>query len=712
MKKERKVWAISLIALGWLAPQLVISQQDSTKTFTLQEVVVSASRQETTLQETPRSVGVINNEQITNGSYNSVADLLAQQVGVYLVGANQVPGSNQSLFLRGANSNQVVVMIDGVRITDPSTPNNVIDLSELSLTNIDRIEIVRGAHSTMYGGSSVGGVVNIITKNRSQQGVHGTASAQAGTLGSGTSNYQQQVDLNYAARSGFYVNYSQVDQRVNGFSAALDTAKNNARKFEPDNFQKQDRTIKLGYQFNKLDAQISYKRTDQMADIDNGAFSDKTNNRLFFNRDFYAYSLSYRLGRKWQMKALGSWSSSARINQNDSSRLPSGKYDGSYFKGSYRGEIQTHEVQVAHQSNSLKSVAGIGVYNDDMAFNTFFYSSAFGGFSSRVNYDSINKNSLTKYVFVQTTLKSEGNPFGITIGGRISNHSLFGTVGTYEVNPFFALNNSLLFASISSAFNAPSLYQLFDPTVQPGYTFTRGTRNLLPENSVSFELGWKKSFEKGYGTVSLFSNVTNNSIEYFYLWNKSKPISSLNFSDYRGDKFLNVAKQVVTGFELTGQYQAGKQISVNGNFTWLTGNTQFDPADLASTQNLVQTQVYSTGSFVTESQTINSLLRRPNFTGFLSVAYQVIPKLSITANARMAASRFDSVYDPKLGPFGALGRTNVQNYQLFDFLVNWNLNQNVALVARVENAFDSNYQEIAGFTTRGRSLYLKCIVRW
>ena len=125
MKKELKVWAITLIAFGWLMPQLVIGQQDSTKTFTLQEVVVSASRQETMLLETPRSVGVINNEQITNGSYNSVADLLAQQAGVYLVGANQVPGSNQSLFLRGANSNQMVVMIDGVRITDPSTPNNV-----------------------------------------------------------------------------------------------------------------------------------------------------------------------------------------------------------------------------------------------------------------------------------------------------------------------------------------------------------------------------------------------------------------------------------------------------------------------------------------------------------------------------------------------------------------------------------------------------------
>jgi vitamin B12 transporter len=347
-----------------------------------------------------------------------------------------------------------------------------------------------------------------------------------------------------------------------------------------------------------------------------------------------------------------------------------------------------------------------------MSFNTFFYSSAFGGFSSRVNYDSVNKKSLTKYVFGQTTFKSGSSPFGFTLGGRISNHSLFGTVGTYELNPFVAFKNSILFASISSAFNAPSLYQLFDPTVQLGYTFTRGTGDLQAENSISIELGWKKSFDKGNVTLSAFNNIINNSIEYFYLWNKNKPIPNLNFSDYRGDKYLNVAKQIVTGIELTGQYQITPKIFTKGNFTWLNGSLQFKPSDITSTQNLVQTQVYSTGSFVTESETINSLLRRPNFTGFMSITFQVLPKLSVSTNARLAASRFDSVYDPKLGPFGALGRTNVQNYQLFDFFFNWNINQNVTLVTRIENIFDSKYEEISGFTTRGRSLYLKCIVRW
>lgn len=712
MEKKRKVWAITLIVLWWLAPSKTTAQQDSTKTFALQEVIVSASRQQTKLEETPRSVSVISGNQIASGSYNSVADLLAKQAGVYLVGANQVPGSNQSLFLRGANSNQVVVMIDGVRITDPSTPNNVIDLSELSLTNVDRIEIVSGAHSTMYGGSSVGGVVNIITKNRLQEGVHGTISAQTGSFGRNTSSYLQQVDFTYASKSGFYANFSQVDQNVNGFSAALDTAKNSNQKFEPDNFQKQDRTIKLGYQLGQLNAQVSYKRTDQVADIDNGAFRDKTNNKLFFDRDFYSYSFDYSLSSQLQIKVLGSWSSSQRVNQNDSSQLPSGKYDGSYFKGNYRGKIQTHEIQTSHQNNLFKTVVGIGIYKEEMSFNTFFYSSAFGGFSSSVNYDSINKNSLTKYVFGQTTFKSENSPLGFTLGGRISNHSLFGTVGTYELNPFIAFKSSLLFASISSAFNAPSLYQLFDPTVQAGYTFTRGTRDLKAENSISIELGWKKTFDWGNATISVFNNSTNNSIEYFYLWNKNKAISALDFSDYRGDKYLNIAKQIVTGIELTGEYQITKKIFAKGNFTWLNGSSQFNPSDVASTQNSVQTQVYSTGSFVTESETINSLLRRPNFTCFLAITFQALSKLSVSTNARLAASRFDSVYDPKLGPFGALGRTNVQNYQLFDFFLNWNVNQNVTFLARIENAFDSNYEEIAGFTTRGRSLYLKCVIRW
>lgn len=714
MKKERKVWAITLIVLWWLAPSKTTAQQDSIKTFHLNEVIISASRQENTLLETPRSASVITQDRIQNSTYNSVGDLISQEAGIYLVGANQNPGSNQSLFMRGSNSNQVAVMIDGVRITDASSPNNVIDLSELSLTNIERIEIVKGGHSTIYGGSAVGGVVNIITKKNAQEGLHGVVSAQAGTFGKNTSNFLQTIDLTYSHLSGFYFNASQVDQYVNGLNASTDTLKKNSIKPEADNFRKTDRSIKVGYRHEKWDAFLSYKRVDQLADIDNGAYQDKTNNQLKFGRDFLNYSIGYQLRPAWKLSLIGSWSSSLRTNQNDSSRLASGKYDGNYFKGDFTGVAQTHELQTTYKKGLISSVIGLGLYKEDMSFNTYFYSSSFGGFSSKVNYDSINKNVSTGYLFAQTTVRKDEKPFGVTIGGRISNHSVFGTVGSYEINPFLSLKNSLVYASLSSAYNAPSLYQLFDPAKGFGAITSKGNKDLKPEESISLEVGYKKSFLKdAFVTVSLFNTITSNSIEYAYLWKKNIPLSSLGFADYLGDTYLNISKQTVRGIELGGGAQIVKRISVRGNFTWIESELQFSPSDInvAKTDGN-QVQLFSVGSFIGVAEKVNSLARRPSITGFAAITFQVRSNLSISTNYRLAGSRFDSVYDPQLGPFGALGRLNIQPYHLFDGTLNWKWNTHISVAAKLENIFDVNYSEIAGFSTRGRSVYCKISLRW
>jgi vitamin B12 transporter len=156
MKKE-KIFSMSamLIALG-------VSAQDTLKNRQLDEVVISATRSEKNINDIGRSITVITSDEIKRSGANSVAELLTQQEGIYVVGAGQNPGMTSSIFTRGANSNQTLLLIDGVRITDPSAINNSIDVAELSLANIDRIEIVRGSHSTMYGSSAIGGVVNIM----------------------------------------------------------------------------------------------------------------------------------------------------------------------------------------------------------------------------------------------------------------------------------------------------------------------------------------------------------------------------------------------------------------------------------------------------------------------------------------------------------------------------------------------------------------------
>src|SRR5258706_9457432 len=218
---------------------LAHAQDDTVRVRTLEEVVISGSRQEERILDATRAITVINRDKIENSLYNSVGDLLARQQGIYLVGANQTPGTNQSLFLRGANSNQVAVMIDGVRITDPSSPNNVVDLSELSLTNVERIEIIEGSHSTLFGGAAIGGVVNIITRKNQGTGVHGFVSLQAGSFGNGSGTFSPQADINYSLNNGLYFNGSVFHQNVKGLNASIDTLKG-GKAPDTDGFEKTD----------------------------------------------------------------------------------------------------------------------------------------------------------------------------------------------------------------------------------------------------------------------------------------------------------------------------------------------------------------------------------------------------------------------------------------------------------------------------------------
>jgi vitamin B12 transporter len=697
----------------------VKAQTDSLRTQTLNEVVVSASRFDQKILETPRSVTVINSDVIRNSVYNSVGDLLAKQPGIYIVGSNQTPGTNQSLFMRGSNSNQVVVMLDGVRITDPSTPNNAIDLSELSLTNVDRIEIIEGAHSTVYGGGAIGGVINIITKKNGSPGLHGSGSIQSGTFGQGTFTQTTNANLGYSYKNGWYLNGSFFDQHVTGLSAAIDTAKKQFLPPRKDGFRKTDSYLKAGYRQDGWDGFVSYKSTVQHADIDAGAFTPANNDYVNFMRNQLNYSLAYQISSKLKLTGNGSWSHSRRINENDSSKISQTRYDGNYFKGVYEGRLNTNELQLNYRTENVTGITGGGAYQERMNFNTFTYtspSSEYGSYSSTTNYDSLPVRATTWYGFAQASW--HGGPkkkLGFSAGARLSNHSLFGNFLTYDVNPSFALStSSLIYGSASSGYNAPSLYELFDPTLSFGAYTNLGNRSLKPEKSLSYELGYKKEFNSGsYFTTSLFQTATSHLIDFVYLWNKATAIQSLSYSDYLGDTYLNLSHQQVSGVEFSGRWIATNALSLGGNMTWLQGKITYNQSDLDNTKtggNHVQ--LYSNGAFVTGEGTINSLARRPKVTAFAELKYQIEPAVSISFYYRLAGRRQDSFYDPTLGPFGALNQQPVATYHLFDAGVYYRLKRWISFTAKVENIFNVQYQEILGYNTRGRSAYLRVNFTW
>ncbi len=708
----RKNYALALMGLFI---SCLANAQDSLKTTTLNEVVTSAVRSDQPIIETPRSVTVINHDVIEKSVYNSVGELLSKQSGNYIVGANQTPGTNQSLFMRGANSNQVVVLIDGSRITDPTAPNSTVDLAEISLTDIERIEIIRGSHSTLYGGSAIGGVVNIITKRGHKKGLHGIVSLQAGTFGKATSSLSQNIGLNYMTRNGVYFNGSLFNQNVNGLNASVDTlSKTNAyATADKDDFKKLDAYLKAGFKNSTWDVFASFKEISQHAEIDGGTYNDDDNAYINFDRNLVDYQVGYKLSDNWRMTALGSWSNSERRNVNDSSvNDAGGNYDATYIKGEYKGKIFTNELQFNYHYNKLKGVIGGGQYAEAMLFNTYYFNhSDFGNYISEVNYDTLDTSVKTNYVFGQANISL--NNFNLSVGSRLSNHSIIGNYWTFEIDPSYKLDNLLLYASISSGFNPASLYQLYEPTKGFNAYTTRGNRNLKPEESLSFELGIKKEFtSESYITLSAYQTQTKNSIEYVYLWDKDKSISDLTYLENKGDTYLNIAKQVVSGLEIDG-HVIYKKFYLTANISWLDGKITILPNNINVTDtggNHVQ--LFNYGSFVTEEVTINKLVRRPRFTSNAEIGYSPLDNLSINAVYRYAGSRFDSGYDEKLGPYGALNQYKVNYYNLIDLGVNWQINKQLAISFKLENVLDETYQEILGYQTRGRSAYLKLNVRW
>jgi vitamin B12 transporter len=212
-------FSTSTLALALTAAFPASAQTASSE---LPPVVVTSTRQETPINQQLSDVTVIDREQIEQAGQSSLAELLGRQAGIEFT-ANGGPGTNTSVFIRGANSNQTVVLVDGVRIgSATSAPAN---FARLPLSQIERIEVLRGPASSLYGADAIGGVIQIFTRKGSGAprvnasagyGTYGTYEVNAGVQG-GTDM------ISYNVQAGHY--------KTNGFSSR----RQGSAGYNPDN---------------------------------------------------------------------------------------------------------------------------------------------------------------------------------------------------------------------------------------------------------------------------------------------------------------------------------------------------------------------------------------------------------------------------------------------------------------------------------------------
>ncbi len=719
MQKERKNPAILMIVSGLLLSSIqILSQQlDSLKNYQIDDIVITASRSEKPLSEIGRSVSVITKNDIKNGVYLSPSDILSSEVGINIIGNGQTPGSFQSIFMRGANPNQTVIMIDGLRITDPSAVENVGNFSEISLANIRKIEIVRGSHSTLYGSSAIGGVINFITEKNMKPGFNVNLNLRTGVFGSGTSDISENLLLNYTDYSGFYLSGEVYNSNIKGIDATVnnETDPNVFKNYDKDNFDKLDIIGKIGYATNKIDVFASYKRTDQKSDIDAGAFDDDENYTVDFERSLINYGASYKINETLQLSIIGGFTEMTRKVVNDSSVVDAaGNTDQSYSEGTYDGTVLNNEVQANIKFEGIDAVLGGGIYRETMNNKTFFFSNGpWGPFTSEEDLDTLDINAEIKNLFAHVEingnlLSTTLEDFSLALGSRYNDHSTFGGEVTYEINPAYKIDdNFLLFATYATGFNAPPLYRLFSPNINLTSGITRGNKNLKPETSKSIEIGFKQTLTDYISlSLSLFSTSVDNNIEYIYLWNKDKSIDELGFADYMGDTYLNVGKLNTQGIEVSVSSIISDKLAANVNYSYIDGDLEYSQSEinLSHTQGH-HVQFFSNGAFLNHDIEQNELVRRSS-TANLSITYIPVDELSLRLNVKYVGKKDDIFYDAELGPFGALGTQKVADYTLFDISAKYQVLQNLSAVLRIENIFDREYTEIRGYTSRGRGAYL------
>ena len=619
------------------AQSVPAEQADSSKK--LEEILITVTKFPQKQNETGKVITVINQEQLQKSFGKSLSEVLNQQVGITINGANNNPGTNQSLYIRGAHAANTLLLVDGVPVYDASGETSQFDISNFSLYNIERIEIMKGAQSTLYGSDAVAGVVNIITKKAGDKPVDLNGMLSAGSY----DTYKGSVAISGKGKGQtYFVSYSKINSK--GFSAAYDsTGKNN---FDNDAF-KQD-ALQAGYSvkpLEKLEARLYGNYNSNHADIDAGAFADDKDYRYTYKNFQSGISLKYLL-KKNSIKFNYNYNWYNRDYTDDSASV--GGF-AKYQKGNYKSKSHFAELYGNFNLNkNMDLLAGVD-YRQNATGQSYLAISSYGRFESLpLASDTVKTKQFSTYASLNVKLE---NGFNTEIGGRWNNHSIYGNNFTYSFNPSYFKNNFKIFANISSGYRVPGLYQLYSEF---------GNKSLQPETSVNIEGGLQFLKQNINARVVLFSRNIKNVFAFY-----------TNPSTYAGI-YINEDKQQDHGIE-TELYVKWDKISIAANYTYIKGKL-------------------STKDFSGRDTAYNNFYRKPGQSFNFTISWQAMKTLFVSAHLKAVSKFYEAAF--------AAAPYVMKGYYIVDLYSEYRLNKKFKFFADVQNVTGQKYFDIRGFNSK------------
>ena len=553
------------------------------ETNQLDEIVVTANRIETALNEVGSSITVINREEIEQRQRPFVLDLLRSIPALDVVQSGG-PGGTTSVFIRGAASTHTLVFLDGVRMNDPSAMGTLSDFANLTTDNIERIEVLRGPQSTLYGSDAIGGVINIITR-RGEGKAGGFVSAEGGSFGTA---------LEKAAVSGgaglFRYSLGLSRQDTDGISSAGKEYGNH----EKDGYHATSLSTRLGITPSRaLDVDCIIRYLDTRAEMDNGggAGLDDPNSVARSEQLFVRGQGRLSLFDDFWEQTMGvSFSNLEREYRNNTDT----SHPTDMERGNYHGDSLSFDWQHTlrlHRTNTLT----LGVETrEDKAHSDYYSESMWGPYASVFPKES---DRITGY-YLQDRISLWDSWF-TTLGVRLDDHSRFGTEVTYRFTSSYLIKqtDTRFKGSYGTGFKAPSLYQLYEPTY--------GNQALNPEKSEGWDIGVEQAFLEGRMLLGAtwFSNDFEDLIEF----------------DSGTARYRNTARAESYGVEVTAAVTPLEDLTLRAGYTW------------------TKTKDKSTGL---------ELLRRPENKFTLDANYRFLEKGNVNLEIAYQGKRHDNYFDP------------------------------------------------------------------
>lgn len=534
-----------LIVLGLILAFIVpIGAQESDETVRLDEVVVSATRNERTVLEAPGHATVITAEEIEASGAADLADVLTREAGV-IVRDYGAAGAQKSISIRGASSAQVLVLIDGLRQNDSRSGG--VNLAGYSLESIERIEIIRGGYGAVYGSDAVGGVVNIVTKQEADDSFKLSIENSSYLPRDAKVVKEGPVVEDVDADLGALVDTQEIGVSLSKSVGAADVVLSGSFVHARNEFVWKDDEYVDDYR-----KRVNADNLSGGADLSVAA--PLAEGRLRLAGGFY----QGEVGAPGEIDP-SSWSLSDDARQESGRQHASVAYQSDRFLTdllTFDGTINYRRESLNFSSSDSEHVlhtVGFDLGQEFFAGDTF--SLVYGGNLQLDTAESTeigdkNRTGLAGYLQVPVYLAES---FELIPAVRFDYASDFDPALTYRLSALYAPLPDLTFKlSGGSSYRAPTFNDLY----WPNDGFSEGNQDLKPERGYFGELGLTYMTHRTLINAYLFTRYVEEEIQ----WTETSPWFY---------EPMNIGESFYPGFEIDGEFKLTKGLSLSGSYTLL-----------------------------------------------------------------------------------------------------------------------------------------------